>query len=279
MELINDPKLMQQKMSTLRGDGKQVVFVPTMGALHDGHLSLVSEGKAHGDTLVMSIYLNPTQFGPGEDLREYPAELEKDLELAKKSGVDILFCPTDTAIYPEGFQTYVETTEITKNLCGASRPEHFKGVTTVVLKLFNIIKPNVAIFGKKDYQQLKAVERLVRDLNLEIKIIGAPIVREEDGLAMSSRNVYLSGAERQAARSINRSLEEVKSAVKEGETELSKLISIVQKMIEKTNIGRVNYIKICHPETLAELQEFKTPALLAVAAHFGPTRLIDNCIL
>lgn len=279
MELIDNPKAMQARSNELKRAGKRISFVPTMGALHEGHLSLVDIGKKHADVVIMSIYLNPKQFGPDEDLGSYPSNLERDLELANARGVDIVFCPSDKVMYPEDFQTYVETVKITKGLCGASRPGHFRGVATVVLKLFNIVRPDVAVFGEKDYQQLKVLEQMAVDLNLEVEIIGAPIIREEDGLAMSSRNKYLTPEERRAARSINEALNQAKLSVENGEIDPAKIIDNVKSRIEATNIGKIDYIKICDPQTLEELETLKTPALLAVAAHFGTARLIDNCIL
>lgn len=279
MELIRNPKQMQGRSLELEKLGKRIGFVPTMGALHEGHLSLVDVAKNYSDIVVMSIYLNPAQFGPNEDLANYPKSFERDIELAKSKGVDIIFCPDNAEMYPDGFQTSVVTTKLTKRLCGASRPAHFQGVTTVVLKLFNIVRPNIAVFGEKDYQQLKVIEQMTKDLNLAVKIVPAPIVREEDGLAMSSRNENLSPEERRAARSINEALNWAKTAVKNGETNPAALISEIRGRIEGTKTGKIDYIAICDPETLEELEEVKPPFLLAVAAYFGKTRLIDNCIL
>lgn len=279
MEVVKDTKPMQQLVGRLRLDGKKIGFVPTMGALHEGHLSLVDVAKKHADIVVMSIYLNPAQFNNKQDLATYPSNLERDLELAKKRGVDIVFCPTDEIMYPKGFQTYVETLEITKGLCGSARPGHFKGVTTVVLKLFNIVKPDIAIFGRKDYQQFKVIEQMARDLDLDIKIIGAPIIREPDGLAMSSRNVRLSDTERREALTISGSFKLVKDLVERGENDPNRLISGVREMIESTSTGRIDYIKICDADTLTELTALKKPALLAIAAYFGQIRLIDNRII
>ena len=279
MELINDPKTMQARSSQLKKDGQKIIFVPTMGGLHQGHLSLVKRGKDLGRIVVMSIYLNPTQFASGEDLSTYPTALEEDLEKAKNAGVNIIFCPTDKSMYPENFQTSVDTNEISKGLCGKKRPEHFRGVTTIVLKLFNIVKPDIAIFGEKDYQQLKVIKKMVEDLNVDVEIFGAPIVREEDGLAMSTRNSYLDPTERMAARSVNESLQRAKSAVQNGEKNIDKIISDIKLHIESTGVGKIDYIKICDPDSLKELSSLKPPAILAVAAHFGKARLIDNCIL
>lgn len=242
-------------------------------------MSLVDIAKKHADTIVMSIYLNPMQFNNEQDLATYPSNLKKDLELARGRGVDIAFCPTGETMCPAGFQTYVETTGITRGLCGATRPGYFRGVTTVVTKLFNIVKPDVAIFGEKDYQQLRVIERMVRDLDMDIEIIAAPLVREEDGIAMSSRNVRLAEEERRESREINRALKEAAESVRRGERDINKIVKGVKERIGSTKTGRIDYINICDPATLEELKTFREPALLAVAAYFGETRLIDNCVL
>lgn len=279
MEIIKEPKLMQARAGEIRAMGKKIAFVPTMGALHEGHIRLVDIAKCHGEVVVMSIYVNPRQFDSKEDLGNYPSVIERDLEMAGAGGVDIIFCPEDRAMYPDGFETYVETEDISRGLCGASRPGHFRGVATVVLKLFNIVKPDVAVFGEKDYQQLKVIERMVADLNIGVEIVSAPIVRESDGLAMSSRNAYLGPNERGLACSINEALRHAADAVKKGERDIEKIIAEVEEHIKATGVGRVDYVKICDLETLREMKEIKTPALIAVAAYFGKARLIDNCVV
>lgn len=279
MELIKDPNLMQSRSCGIKSTGKRISFVPTMGALHEGHLSLFDIAAEHGDIVVISIFLNPKQFGPTEDLKNYPKMLERDLELAKMRGVDICFCPNESDIYPEGFETHVEVERITRHLCGLSRPHLFRGVTTVVCKLLNIVMPDSAIFGEKDYQQLKVIQRMVKDLNMGIKIISGPIIREEDGLAMSSRNAYLSPTERRAARSIPSAIFEAQEMVKNGERNIDKLKALVRRRIEETGVGKVDYVSISDPDTLEDLHELKAPSLLAVAAFFGKARLIDNCLL
>ncbi len=279
MEIIKDIEIMRARSKELRSAGKSIAFVPTMGALHEGHLSLIDIAKEHGDIVVMSIYLNPTQFGENEDLSKYPSNLEKDLELAKNRGIDIIFCPTNETIYPNGFEITVEVTGITNKLCGASRPTHFSGVTTVVSKLFDIVKPQIAVFGQKDYQQLKVIEQMVCNLNLSVTIIGAPIVRERDGLAISSRNQYLNGNERRAATAIFESLMVASEMVKDGETNSKTIISKVTEVITGSGIAAIDYVEICHPQTLESLTTIDGPALLAIAAHFGRARLIDNIIL
>lgn len=279
MEIIRDPKVFQEKILELKRSGKKIGFVPTMGALHEGHLSLVDIAKKHSDVVMMSIYLNPKQFAPSEDLKNYPSNFKKDTEAAQARGVDLVFAPTDEYMYPKGFQTSVDIKEITKGLCGAARPGHFTGVTTVVLKLFNIVQPDVAVFGEKDYQQLKVIERMVRDLLIPVKIVAAPITRENDGLAMSSRNAYLSHDERMAALSINQALRMAKEMVAKGERSPHQVASAVRTHIQSSGRARVDYVKVVDPETLEEATNLKQPARLLVAAFFGRARLIDNCLL
>ncbi len=279
MQIINSLQEMQLLARQWRKDGQKIAFVPTMGALHDGHLSLLSEGRARGDKLVLSIYVNPLQFGKNEDLSKYPRDLDADLAKVRPIGVDAVFFPSDETMYPNGYQTYVEVTEVTKGLCGASRPGHFKGVATVVLKLFNIVRPDVALLGEKDYQQLVTIKTMVRDLNLSVEIARMPIVRETDGLAMSSRNVYLSSDERKAALSLSQSLKIAQEAVKNGEKSALNITAKVKSVIESTKLARIDYVKICDAEDLQELDRVDRPARLLLAAFVGKTRLIDNCKL
>jgi len=248
-----------------------------MGALHEGHLTLLREGKRLGDTLVLSIYVNPTQFAPTEDLSKYPRDKEGDLAKARECGVDIVFFPSDEAMYPKGYQTYTEVTEVTKGLCGTSRPSHLRGVATVVQKLINIVQPNVMLLGEKDYQQLVTIQTMVRDLNIPVEIVGVSIVRERDGLAMSSRNAYLSTEERKAARSLSQGIFAAQVAFKKDEKRAEKLIQIVEEMITAAKLPRIDYLKICDAETLKEIKTIDPPARLLVAAYLGKTRLIDNC--
>lgn len=278
MEIFKTIEEMRGWSSRQRTEGRKIAFVPTMGALHEGHLSLMREGKHRADRLVLSIYVNPTQFGPGEDYLRYPRQTEKDLKLARDTKTDIIFMPGDEIMYPSGYQTYVNVEEITGHLCGAARPGHFKGVVTIVLKLLNIVAPHIAVFGEKDYQQLAVIRRMVTDLNLPVDIVGIPIVREKDGLAMSSRNRYLSPAERNSALSISRSLTKAELMVRSGERDLKKILGAVRETVEKEKV-HIDYVKICDPETLKDLNSLKLPALLAIAAFVGPARLIDNCIL
>ncbi len=279
MKVIDDIKEMQELAESLRKNGKKIAFVPTMGFLHEGHLSLMKYGRGIADILVASIYVNPTQFAPGEDFEEYPRDFDRDVRLCEEVGVDVIFTTTDKEMYPAGYQTYVEVKEVTKNLCGKSRPIFFRGVATVVTKLFNIVRPHVAIFGKKDYQQLITIQRMVRDLNFDIEIIGRPIVREPDGLAMSSRNTYLSPEERKSALSLSRSLKIAQDMVAAGETSSAKIIEMVRKEISNEPYTKIDYVQICHPETLINVDDISDGAFLALAVWVGKTRLIDNCML
>ncbi len=280
MEVIKSPSEMQQRASAWRREGKVIAFVPTMGYFHEGHLSLMREGRERGDVLVVSIFVNPTQFGPGEDFDRYPRDMERDLRMAEEVGVDVIFAPTVEEMYPEGYQTYVEVEKVTKYLCGLSRPGHFRGVTTVVTKLFNIVKPHVALFGQKDYQQLITIERMVKDLNMDVEIVGMPTVREEDGLAASSRNVYLSPEERKAALSLYRSLRRAEELFSEGVRESQRILEEVKKVLEAEPLVKIDYVHVCDPETLEDIEgPIGERALVAVAAKVGTTRLIDNTLL
>lgn len=263
-----------------RHAGESVAFVPTMGALHEGHLKLVDCAREQADRVVLSIYVNPTQFGPDEDLDKYPKMLKADLEKAHKRDVDIVFVPDNDQMYPEGSETFVDVEYSNKHLCGLKRPTHFRGVATVVAKLFNAVIPDVAVFGEKDYQQLIIIRKMVRDLIMPVQVLGYPIVRESDGLAMSSRNKYLSVAERKAALSLSESLTLAQSLIDEGELSATKISSAVKKMIGSNKLARVDYVSICDSETLEPMKgKLKGKALLAIAAHIGKARLIDNCIL
>lgn len=279
MQIISSPQEMQQLALQLRASGKRISFVPTMGALHEGHLTLLREGKKLGDTLVLSIYVNPTQFAPTEDLSKYPRDKHGDLAKAQECGVDIVFFPSDEVMYPKGYQTYVEVCDVTRGLCGASRPSHFKGVTTVVQKLFNIVQPNVAIFGEKDFQQFVAIRTMVKDLNMPIEIVGVGIIREKDGLAMSSRNAYLSSEERRAALSLSKAIFTAQRAFKNGEKNSGKLIKIAEEVVMAAKLPRIDYLKVCDTETLKEITTIDRPARLLIAAFVGKTRLIDNIAL
>ena len=279
IEIIKTAKDMQARSDKVRCQGKTIVFIPTMGFLHEGHLSLMREGKQYGNDIVVSIFVNPTQFGPGEDLETYPRNFEKDLELLKKEGVNAVFAPEAVEIYGEQFQTYVELEKLPNHLCGLSRPVFFKGVATIVTKLFNIVKPHVAIFGQKDYQQLTVIRQMVRDLNFDIKVVGAPTVRESDGLAMSSRNTYLTPEQRISALSLNKSLKKAQALVEDGLKDAAKIIDTAEKLIRSHPETEIDYITICDPETLDDMKSIDRPALMALAVKVGKARLIDNMIL
>jgi len=254
-------------------------FVPTMGYLHEGHLSLVRRARADNDSVVVSIFVNPTQFAPSEDLDRYPRDLEGDLSLLDKEGVDIVFAPPAVEIYPPGFSSRVEVDKLTHRLEGASRPGHFAGVTTVVVKLFNIVQPNRAYFGQKDAQQAIVIKKMVTDLNMNIEIFVLPTVREPDGLAMSSRNSYLNAEERQAALVLYRALMLAQGLWSQGEKDAEKMRNEMAKLISKEPLATIDYISIADNETLEELQEVRPPALVSLAVKIGETRLIDNVVL
>lgn len=262
-----------------RRAGKRVGFVPTMGALHEGHLSLVRAAKAQSDVVAVSIFVNPTQFGPNEDLAKYPRTLEKDRELLEKEGVDWLFVPGVEEMYPAGAVTWVTVEGLSSRLCGRSRPGHFRGVTTVVAKLFHIVEPEAAFFGQKDAAQVAIIQQMVRDLDFPVKIVVGAIVREADGLAMSSRNVYLDPQGRKSALALSRSLKRIEEKFKAGEHSAAKLIAEGQKVLAQDSGVRLDYLEIVDPRTLEPVQEIAGPALVAVAAFVGPTRLIDNVVL
>jgi len=270
---------MQSEAGMIRRSGLTIGFVPTMGYLHDGHLSLVRIAREKADVVVVSIFVNPTQFGPDEDLDRYPRDLKKDEDLLGKENVDIIFYPSVEEMYPEGFLTYVSVEGITQTLCGRFRPNHFRGVTTVCAKLFHAVNPHFAVFGQKDAQQTAVIMRMVRDLNMNLEIVAGPIVREKDGLAMSSRNTYLSAEERKDALSLNESLNMVREKALKGETDASKLIKEMSEKIQSKKNTRIDYIQIVHPITLKDLDRIQNKALIALAVFVGKTRLIDNIIL
>jgi len=256
-----------------RARGERIAFVPTMGALHSGHVALLEEGRRRGDKLVLSIFVNPTQFGPNEDLARYPRDLPGDLAKAAGAGTDVAFVPEPIDIYPPGFQTTIEVRELARGLDGLFRPGHFGGVATVVAKLFNIVQPDVAIFGQKDFQQLAIVRRLVADLAMGIEIVGLPTVREPDGLAMSSRNAYLSPAERTRALSLSRALFAARDRAAAGERDGRALVDGARVALD---VDRIDYLELCDAATLTTLVQIDRPAVLLVAVFVGRTRLIDN---
>ncbi len=279
MKIITSIKEMRRASIDLKSKNKSIGFVPTMGALHIGHISLINEAKKYNDAVVLSIFVNPTQFVQGEDYNSYPRDIERDKITASDAGVDILFLPSADDMYPEGFKTFVHVEDITEALCGKFRPGHFKGVATVVLKLFNIVAPDRSYFGEKDYQQLLVVKSMVRDLNLNIEIAGMPTVREDDGLAISSRNDYLSGKERITAASIYRSLKMSQDMVKNGERKAENIINIMERIIKNEEGTKIDYISICDTDTLKDIELIDNKALAALAVRIGKARLIDNCVL
>lgn len=279
MEVIRGIRQMQEKALTVRAAGRSIALVPTMGFLHEGHLELMRVGLRLCDVLVISIFVNPTQFGPSEDFEQYPRDEEGDLQKARDVGVDLVFIPTAREMYPEGFQSVVHVERVTQGLCGTSRPGHFDGVTTVVAKLFNIVGPDVAVFGQKDYQQLTAISRMVTDLNMPIKIVGVPTVREPDGLAMSSRNKYLDQEERASALSLKKSLDLAERMLAEGETDAGVVRRAVESLILEHPHTRIDYVTLCDPVSLEEVTRLGEETLLALAVHVGRTRLIDNRVI
>ncbi|MBI5440504.1 MAG: pantoate--beta-alanine ligase [Deltaproteobacteria bacterium] len=261
-----------------RRKGLRVGLVPTMGYLHEGHLALVRKARELSDWVAVSIFVNPTQFGPSEDLASYPRDLARDTELCRGAGADALFVPAVEEIYPAGFQTYVTVERLSEPLCGAARPGHFRGVATVVAKLFNIVAPDVAVFGEKDYQQLQVIRRMARDLAMDVEVVGLPTVREADGLAMSSRNTYLSAEERERAASLSQSLALAQELVTSGTRGTPEILERVGALLERAG-GRVEYAELRDAETLETLEEVRSSAVLALAVRIGRTRLIDNRVL
>ena len=256
-----------------RARGERIAFVPTMGALHDGHVTLLREARKLGQRLVLSVFVNPTQFGPNEDLARYPRDLPGDLARAAGAGTDAAYVPEARDVYPPGYQTTVEVRELARGLCGPFRPGHFAGVATVVCKLFNVVRPDVAVFGEKDYQQLAIIRRMVVDLDMGIEVVGVPTVREADGLAMSSRNAYLSPVERARALSLSRALFAARDAAAGG---LRNAADIVAGARAALDVDRIDYVDLVDAETLQPITELARPAVLAIAAFIGRTRLIDN---
>ncbi len=281
-EIIRDPAAMRARAEDLRRDGRRVAVVPTMGALHDGHLTLLRRARAMADVVILTIFVNPTQFGPNEDLSRYPRDEAGDLAKARACGIDLAFCPTAEAMYPAGSQTFVEVRELAQPLCGASRPGHFAGVATVVTKLFHVTRPHVALFGEKDYQQLAVIRRMTRDLDFGIEIVGVPIVREPDGLAMSSRNVYLSPAQRAQALALVNGLGAAEAALRAGERDAAALLAAARAPIEAAAADggvRIDYLELRDADDLSPVAVVTRPAVLAMAVFVGTTRLIDNRVL
>lgn len=279
MEIIRTINELRNKLNEKRVNGKTIGFVPTMGYLHEGHLSLIERSSKENDVTVVSVFVNPIQFGPSEDLDKYPRDLSRDEEVATKGGADYIFAPTTKEMYDGSFSTYVEPTLTSVNLCGVTRPTHFRGVCTVVLKLFNIVKPNKAYFGQKDAQQLATIKRMVTDLNVDIEIIGCPIIREADGLAKSSRNVYLSNEERQAALILSKSLKIGKELINDGLRDSKKLVEAIKNNIESEKLARIDYVEVVDNNLCQSIEVLKGEILVAIAVYIGNTRLIDNFIM
>ncbi|MBI5484538.1 MAG: pantoate--beta-alanine ligase [Deltaproteobacteria bacterium] len=279
MQIVDNIQQMQTLALALKREGKRIAFVPTMGFLHQGHASLLREGRRRGDVLVLSIFVNPIQFGVNEDLDRYPRDMERDCRIASECGVDVVFTPDAAGMYPPGFQTGVTVRDISLPLCGASRPGHFDGVATVVTKLFNIVQPDVALFGRKDYQQLAVIRRMVKDLSMPLEIVGMPIVREPDGLAMSSRNAYLSEEQRRSALCLYRSIVTARGMFSGGERRADALKKAVKDTIGQEPSIMIEYIELRDGNSLEEQEIVDNATLLALAVKTGQTRLIDNTVL
>lgn len=279
MRIIETVKEMQEAAESLRKEGRKIGLVPTMGYLHEGHLCLVRKAREISDVVVVSIFVNPIQFGPSEDLARYPKDFERDSHLLEQEKTDIIFFPDGKQMYPEKYSTYVQVRELEDHLCGKTRTGHFIGVATVVAKLFNTVKPHFAVFGQKDYQQLKVIERMARDLNMDLTVVPYPTVREKDGLAMSSRNAYLSAAEREKALLIYASMKKVEGLFRAGERDASALIDEAKLVLSSKEGVQIEYVTISDAETLVEIDRIQYKAVLAVACRIGKTRLIDNIIL
>lgn len=279
MDIIRSVSDMHAYAGAVRSRGATIALVPTMGFLHEGHLSLMRLAKQKADTLVVSVFVNPRQFGPGEDFEDYPRDWNRDRELLESVGTDCAFVPDVEQMYPEGYQTSVAVRDITKNLCGRTRPHHFEGVTTVVAKLFNCTSPHCAVFGQKDFQQLMVIRRMAIDLNMDIDIIGAPVVREPDGVAMSSRNTYLAPEQRAAARCLSQALFEARDLFVSGERKARVLLEHVTNRIGAEPLAGIDYVQLCDVATLCDIDRIERDAVLAAAVYFGPARLIDNVVL
>lgn len=277
MKIVSTITEVREQIGEWKKAGNTVGFVPTMGYLHEGHMSLI-DAAGENDKVVVSIFVNPMQFGPNEDLASYPRDLEHDAALCEAHGVDLIFHPTPEEMYGENFYSYVDMNVLTQELCGLSRPVHFRGVCTVVAKLFNIVTPDKAYFGQKDAQQLAVIKRMVKDLNMPLTVIGCPIVREEDGLAKSSRNTYLSAEERKAALVLSRSIFLGRQMVENGEQDCKKIIAAMREEIEKEPLAKIDYVKIVNLDTVQQIDKISGDVLAAIAVYIGKTRLIDNFI-
>lgn len=279
MKIVTTIQEVKDMVAGWRKQEQSIGFVPTMGYLHEGHGSLITEARKQNDKVVVSIFVNPMQFGPTEDLASYPRDLEKDSAFCESLGADLIFHPEPSEMYSDGFCSYVDMSVLTEELCGLSRPVHFRGVCTVLTKLFNIVQPDRAYFGEKDAQQLAVVKHMVEDLNMNLEIIGCPIIREEDGLAKSSRNTYLSQEERQAALILSKTIFMGQKMVEEGETDAVKLVEAMKANIRTEPLAKTDYVKAVDGLTMQQVTEIKAPTLVAIAVYIGKTRLIDNFIV
>lgn len=280
MKIINTIDEIRDIVKSKKSGGKSIGLVPTMGFLHKGHISLMERARKENDYVVVSIFVNPTQFGPGEDFESYPRDIKKDSKACEEAGVDFIFAPEVSEVYREGFNTFVEVEgDITKGLCGKSRPGHFKGVTTIVSKLFNIIPANRAYFGLKDAQQVAVIKQMVRDLNFDIEIIPCPIVREADGLAMSSRNTYLNKLERKAALVLSKSLFKAKERIEEGEKDANRIKEFIKENINSEPLAKIDYVEVVNGDSLKPIESIEGSVLIAIAVRIGPARLIDNILM
>lgn len=279
MRVIEKISDLKEIICSLKNTGKSVGFVPTMGYLHEGHISLVNASRKENDITVLSIFVNPVQFGVNEDYSTYPRDMERDSRLASEAGVDVIFAPSMSEMYPKGYSTYVNLDGMTETLCGKSRPGHFRGVTTVVTKLFNIVEPNKAYFGQKDAQQAAVIKKMVKDLNMNVEVVVCPIVREQDGLAMSSRNVYLSDEERKAALVLSKSLLEAEKMISDGEISKEKIVQSIITKIKHNPLASIDYVEVVNADTLDDIELIKGRVLIALAVKIGKTRLIDNIIM
>lgn len=279
MDICYTIKDVRERVNAWKREGLSIGFVPTMGYLHEGHKSLMQAARTNNDKVVVSVFVNPMQFGPNEDLESYPRDFEKDSALCESVGVDLIFHPEPEEMYADGFCSYVDMNGLTTELCGKSRPIHFRGVQTVVLKFFNIVKPNKAYFGQKDAQQLAVIKRMVKDLNVDTEIVGCPIVRESDGLAKSSRNTYLNPDERKAALILNRSLKLGKDMIENGETDAKAVIKAITDNINTEPLAKIDYVDVVDFDTITPVDKIGKSVLVAIAVYIGKTRLIDNFII
>ena len=279
MKIVSSVEEVRNQVKEWRKQGLTVGLVPTMGYLHEGHQSLIKASVENNDRTVVSVFVNPIQFGPNEDLATYPRDLDRDSKLCEETGADLIFHPEKENMYDDDFCTYIDMDSVTKNLCGKTRPTHFRGVCTVVGKLFNIVDPDRAYFGQKDAQQLAVIRRMVRDLNFDLEIVGCPIIREDDGLAKSSRNTYLSEDERKAALVLSRSLKEGKALIESGEKDAKKVVDSIRKVIESEPLAKIDYVEAVDFDTIEPIETINDNTLVAIAVYIGKTRLIDNIII